>query len=256
MSDTETATDKTAQPGALPLFYRKPEALTAELHGSLSLQNREDFNFARQTNAVPIMDVEFAATSRWYPIVFTAAPVGAVAILGLQSENLFIEADGKWAGPDRYVPAYVRRYPFVFIQHGTGFVLGLDRECDRVIGADKKKKSGEPLFVDGQPSTMTKEALNFSAMLQTQHGMTRAFGDALEEQGLLIDRQANAVLADGRRFNMQGFRIVDAAKFQALPEAVVADWHKKGWLSLVHFHLASLERFHDLMQRLPAGQAA
>ena len=67
----------------------------------------------------------------------------------------------------------------------------------------------------------------------------------------LIDREARAALPDGRRYNVNGFKIVDAQKFRNLPDAIVADWHKKGWLGLVHFHLASLERFRDLMERMP-----
>jgi hypothetical protein len=232
-----------------PLFYRKPEALTAERHGNLGLRSGGDFRFAREANAVPVTDVEFAAVSRWYPIVFTADPVMPLAVMGLQKENLFIGENGQWSG-GQYVPAYVRRYPFVFIEHTGGFALGLDRDCDRVVEADSKE-SGELFFVDGKPSAFTKDAMSFSAQLQAQHSLTRAFGVALAEQGLLIDREANAVLPDGRRYNVQGFKIVDAQKFAALPGAVVLEWHKKGWLGLVQCHLASLDRFRDLMQRMP-----
>jgi hypothetical protein len=252
---TKSANDSTVAETAprQPLFYRKPEALTAERHGTLQLKSGGDFRFAKDANAVPITDVEFAAVSRWYPIVFTADPAMPLAVMGLQKENLFIGEDGQW-NAERYVPAYVRRYPFVFIEHPGGFALGLDRDCDRVIEADGKD-SAEPFFVDGKPSAFTKDAMNFSVQLQAQHRLTGAFGAALAEQGLLIDREANAVLTDGRRYNVQGFKIVDAQKFAALPGAVVLDWHKKGWLGLVQFHLASLDRFHDLMLRMPKEAA-
>lgn len=238
-----------------PVFYRNLEALTAERHGSLLLKPDLDFRFAKNTNAVPITDVEFAAASRFYPIVFTSEPVAPIVVLGLQNENLFVEDNGHWAGPDHYIPAYVRRYPFIFIEHPGGFTLGLDRACERIVEADAADRTGEPFFVDGQPSAFTKDALNFSAQLQNQHRVSREFGAALAEQNLLVDREANAVLKDGQRFNIQGFKVVDAEKFKSLPGAVILDWHRKGWLGLVHFHLASLDRFRDLMLRMPKAAA-
>jgi hypothetical protein len=53
-----------------------------------------------------------------------------------------------------------------------------------------------------------------------------------------------------------GFQVVDQARFTALPDTVVLDWHRKGWLALVHFHLASLERFVDLLAREGASDTA
>lgn len=46
----------------------------------------------------------------------------------------------------------------------------------------------------------------------------------------------------------------DREKFASLPEAIVIDWHKKGWLALVHHHFALLERFQHLLEL--AGAAA
>jgi hypothetical protein len=67
----------------MPLPYRKPEALSAERHGALSLKAAVDFSFARNTDAVLIVDVEFAVASRTFPIVFSALPVTPLAVLGL-----------------------------------------------------------------------------------------------------------------------------------------------------------------------------
>jgi hypothetical protein len=247
----ETATD-VAQKPAQASFYGKLEALHPERHGDLRLKPGADFRFARNANAIPITDVEFAAASRFHPIVFTPDQAVPMVTLGLQQENLFVGDEGSWNTTPSYVPAYLRRYPFIFIENGDQFVLGVDRECDRVTDAQGE---GEPLFVDGKPSAFTRDVLNFTAQLHNQHLSTRAFGAALIEQKLLIDRQAQASLPDGRRFNVAGFQIVDAQKFQALPDAVVTEWHKKGWLGLVHFHLASLERFHDLMGKMPRAAA-
>ena len=70
---------------------------------------------------------------------------------------------------------------------------------------------------------------------------------ALRAQGLLIDRRADVTLPDGRKLGLDGFQIIDTDQFAKLDEAVVLDWHRKGWLALVHFQLASLERFGALL---------
>lgn len=72
---------------------------------------------------------------------------------------------------------------------------------------------------------------------------------------LLIDRRADATLPDGRKLGLEGFQIVDAEKFAGLADDVVLDWHRKGWLALVHFHLSSLERFSALLT-LQAARAS
>lgn len=38
-------------------------------------------------------------------------------------------------------------------------------------------------------------------------------------------------------------------KFAALPDATVVQWHRSGWLALVHQHLMSLGRLNDLTRR-------
>jgi SapC len=243
---------------ALPLFYIRPEPLNAQVHGALTLRGEPDFRFAASTNAVPVMAGEFNEAMRFYPIVFAGDPAHPVTVMGLKADNLFVAADGQW-DQARYIPAYVRRYPFVFIDAGAqGFALGVDAGCDRLCTADDAATNGTiqfPLFENGQPSALTQSALQFSGALQAEHAATRAFTDALIANDLLIDQHAHGELGDGERFALQGFRIVDAQKFAQLPETVVNEWHKSGWLGLVHLHLASLTRWRDLLDRQNQGPA-
>ena len=105
------------------------------------------------------------------------------------------------------------------------------------------------MFEDGKPSALTTQALAFCDAFQAETATTRAFAEALTAHDLLIDRRADATLPDGRKLGLEGFQIVDAEKFGTLADDVVLDWHRRGWLALVHFHLASLERFSDLLAR-------
>lgn len=241
---------KTPEP-ALPLFYRKPQPLVPVIHDDVRLVEG-DFGFAAETNATPLAIIEFAAAMRHYPIVFSEADHFPIAVLGLGRDNRFV-TDGRWA-KRHYVPAYVRRYPFVFAEASTDrFALALDVASERVVQGGS---AGLALFEDGKPTALTEGAMAFCREFHAAHVQTRAFVDALGALDLLVAQQADAKLGNGEPLQLCGFRVIDAQKFAGLDDAVILDWHKKGWLALVHFHLASLDRFADLLVLESASAAA
>lgn len=228
-----------------PLFYRKPELLSSDVHADWRLKDG-DSSFAAETAFVPIVAGELAAAARSYPIVFAASDAQPIAVLGLERANLYV-TNGQWA-EEAYLPAYVRRHPFGFVAtvNPDGFALAIDAGSDRVTPSGDE---GAALFEDGKPSELTRQALAFCDTFQSEAAATRAFAEALKAQDLLIDRRADATLPDGRKLGLDGFQIVDAEKLSTLADDVVLDWHRRGWLALVHFHLASLERFSELLVR-------
>lgn len=251
MTDQSAATAPTP---ALPLFYQTLQPLHSVTHGAWRLKD-SDMAFANETPYVPIIAGELAQAARNYPIVFAAGDARPIAVLGLERRNLFVE-DGRWAD-DSYIPAYVRRYPFGFLatmeegkSEPTGFALAIDTGSDRV---EQNGEAGAALFENGEPSELTRQALDFCNAFQAEAKATMAFSKALQDQGLLIDRRADATLPDGRKLGLDGFQIVDTEKFANLAEAQVLDWHRKGWMGLVHFHLASLDRFSALLGRQAAN---
>src|SRR5690606_14214931 len=92
-----------------------------------------------------------------YPIVFAAGDGFPVAVLGLDRDNSFVSGD-TWA-EGTYIPAYVRRYPFVFVDRSNdSFVLAIDRAAPHLVeGGD----IGEPLFADGEPTGLVTNILDF-----------------------------------------------------------------------------------------------
>lgn len=228
----------------LPLFYRQPELLSPDRHGGKSLARETNFKFARATNSVPLNCVEFALAQRHYPVVFTPAnPPLPVAVLGLRDEqNRFVGADGRWL-PGHYIPAYVRRYPFVFTttQGEEQFALCVDAASEFIVdGGDN------PLFQDGKPTQTTNNALNFCAAFQAEFVKTRDFCAALDEQKLLDVKAADVNLPGGQKLVFGNFRVVNEQRFQALPDAVILDWSKRGWLGLVYAHFMSFASWGQL----------
>lgn len=234
-----TASDARGDGG--PLFYRRPELLNAAVHGAWRIKPA-GLGFTAQANSVPVMVGEFISAARHYPLVFAGPDYTPVAVLGLEERNRFVKDDAWQAGA--YVPAYVRRYPFVFAQIEGGFALAIDAEAPMLV---KEGDAGQPLFEDGKPAPVTQQALQFCDAFTREHAATQAFVKLLVEQKLLVERTANITLPRARTSTLTGFSVVTADVFATLPEAVVVEWHRKGWLALVHAHLASLARFTDLL---------
>jgi hypothetical protein len=232
----------------MPVLYKRPEPLTSENYAGKSLAADVDQRFTRTTNSVPLNGIEFAPAQRHYPIVFSdeARPF-PMAIVGLRNaENLFLGAGGRWES-GLYLPAYIRRYPFIFM---TGpdqkqFTLCIERDTDFVIEGDSN-----PLFREGQPTELTKNALAFCSSFQIEYEKTRAFAAALLERELLESRTADIDLGNGQKVIFGPFRTVDEAKLAALPDAVVADWLRRGWLAWIYAHLLSSALWADLANRL------
>nr|WP_316629328.1 SapC family protein [uncultured Brevundimonas sp.] len=242
---TEPSPVGETDPASLPLFYREPQPLNSNVHAAWRLMDG-DLGFAAEAPYVPIVIGELAAASRDYPIVFAAGDGQPIAVLGLERRNLFVQ-DGRW-DRDSYVPAYARRYPFGFIAtvNPDGFALAIDAASDRVAQSGDE---GAPLFEDGKPSELTRQALSFCDAFGRELDATKLFAAALREKDLLIDRRADATLPDGRKLGLEGFQIIDAEKFAELDDETVLAWRRQGLLALIYFHLASLERFSGLLNR-------
>lgn len=237
----------------LPLFYAQPKVLQPRRHGTRSLAGSADYRFSAATNAVPLVAAEMPSAARCFPVVFTDAAVPQpVAVLGLRAgQNLFVDAQGQWQ-PGSYVPAYVRRYPFIFLENEdrTEYTLCIDEAAAAVVPG-----SWNPLFdAAGQPTPLTRSALAFCRDYQAQHEPTQAFTQALAAAQLLVDHRADITLKDGQQLSLSGFKVIDPARFDALPDAEFCRWRTRGWLPWVYAHFASVGAWSGLMDRMVALQ--
>ena len=236
------------------VYYEKPVLLDRDKHRLRRVKPGNSFAFAARANSLYLAGAEFAEASREYAIVFTRAPsarVVPVVMLGLRSrENLFVQPDGRWDA--RYIPAFVRRYPFVLAEL-PGQSLGV---CiDEAYGGFSESE-GEPLFdAQGHETPFLRNALDFLTQYQREHLRTEAFCQRLDEAGLLVEMNARADLVDGRSFRVNGLLVVDEKKLLALPDATALALFRSGELHLVSMHLASLSNMQRLVDRLAEGKS-
>ena len=173
--------------------------------------------------------------------------VAVLVIVGARDDdNLFIDADGHWRA-SVYVPAYVRRYPFILMRRpgDARHVLCADMESEYVIDDQVS-----PFFRDGKPTDVVKKAASICQAFESEADKTRKFCAALAEQKLLQVKTAVLAHSSGRKVKLGPFRVVDEKKFADLPGKAVTDWHARGWLRLVHAHMFSLANWAGLAARL------
>ena len=231
------------------VYYEKPVLLDRQKHRKRRVRPSTSFAFTRKANSLYLAGVEFAEACKEYAIVFTRTESGKVvpvAMLGLRGgENLFVDDADGWDA--RYVPAFVRRYPFVLAElPGQSLAVCIDEAYPGWNVAQ-----GEPLFdADGNETPYLKNALEFLAQYQREHQRTEAFCRRLDEAGLLREMNARAQLADGRAFTVDGLLVVDEQKLFALPDATALAMFRAGELHLVSMHLASLSNLQRLVDRM------
>lgn len=232
------------------LIYEKVIPVSNSRHARSSVEVGADYAFSRSVNSVPLMAVEFPLAAAEYPIVFagTAEAMMPAVILGVRTnENLYLSKDGKWLA--KYIPAFIRRYPFVFStsEDGKTFTLCVDED----FPGFNKEGRGKRLFADdGKTTPFVDEVLNFLQDYRAQFLRTQAFCKKLTELNLLMPMQAQVTLTSGEKMSLSGFNVVDRKKLIALPGDKLSELAKTDELELIYLHLQSMRNFSGVSDRL------
>jgi len=232
------------------LIYETVVPLSASRHRGSAVETSRNYGFSAKINSVPLMAVEFPHAASEYAIVFagTKESVMPAVILGVrESENLFLSQEANWDA--KYIPAFVRRYPFVFSmsQDGQRFVLCVDE----AYSGFNREGRGQKLFGDDdKPTTYVDNILKFLQGYQAQFNRTLAFCQKLRELDLLEPMQAQLEMASGEKLSLAGFMAVSRAKLKALPGEKLAELAKTDELELIYLHLQSMRNFQALPARL------
>ena len=233
-----------------PLFYQGLEPLSISVHPNFKTRQADTAPFLARTHAVPITIDEFVAAQRHYPIVFSIGdnPI-PLALMGLnEGVNVFVDDEGKLLG-ETYVPAYIRRYPFMLARiRPDSDELSL---CfDPQSGLVGEYEEGNPLFQDGQPSETTQAVLKFCEEFEISAQRTNAFMVELKNSGLLIEGEASVqVPGNEQPFVYRGFQMVAEEKFRDLRGDELRKMNQNGILQLALAHLFSLSLVPDIFAK-------
>jgi SapC len=241
---------------SLPLFYSGLAPLSSQLHPTHGLKPRENLEFTRRTHAIPVTVDEFAIVQRYYPIVFGLGDNPApLALVGLQEgNNLYLGADGQWEA-NHYVPAFVRRYPFMLARlspQSEDLSLCFDETSGQLEAG-----AGEPLFNGAEPTDTTKGILGFCEQFEQAVFRTRAFMDELAKLDLLMDGEVT-IQREGlsEPAIYRGFRMIAEDRLQNLRGDQARKLVQSGMLGLGYAHLFSLSLISGLFEKQVAATTA
>jgi len=240
------------------MFYSQPEPLTPELHGKLGVIRKDGpFGFAAVGHAVPLTVGEFQLAAVTGPIIFVGDDKLPIAVMGLNSgENMFVRPDGIFE-PGVYVPAYIRRYPFVFATDNAAgqMVLCIDRAADFIV------EGGDMAFFepDGQPSEYTKNCIEFCNSFEVERQRTSGFVQLLKDLDLFEPKVANftPMNADGTAgtpTKIADYFGVSEERLNKLPADKLVELRDNGALQQIYAHLLSLVGWDRLIALAMARQ--
>ncbi len=249
------------------LFYSTPEPLNREQHAKLGLQTVDKpFGFAKTGHIVPVTLGEMGLTALSYPIIFAGSEYTPLAVMGLNAgQNLFVQEDGGFED-GYYLPAYIRRYPFV--------LAGNDEQQELIVCIDRSSvllgEGGDtPLFdAKGEPTEYTKNAIKFCEDFEAERHRTTAFVAMLKEADLFENKQAvfNPLGPDGKPGEpvlIAEYFAVSEEKLGKLSDEKLLEMQKNGALGFIYAHLLSLLGWDRLIalaakrgDGLPTGRPA
>ena len=256
----ETAQAQNPQLSGQVMFYSQPELLSKELHGKLGVNTAPTrFGYANNSHVSPLTVPEFAQASTSFPIIFVGQDYNPVAVLGLrEGQNLFATPE-KGFEADSYVPAFIRRYPFVLAQSDAGvpqedgerMLVAIDRSYEYIA------ENAEFPFFDakGEPTAYTQACMQFCNDFETQVRTTHQFVAMLKELDLFHQRNTTYTPQNpdgspaGETQVIAEYFGVNEEKLKALPKDKLAELVANGALQQIYAHINSLHGWDRLMAR-------
>jgi hypothetical protein len=225
-------------------LYHDVAPLDTVRDAELRIKPAQGFAYARGLKDCVITVDEFAAACHSQPIVFARGAEGkffAAAVLALpDSDNVFVDpGSGHWR-PGEYIPAFIRRYPFVPIMEGDRVALGIDRSY-----AGLSTEEGERLFEDGKPTAFTESVLRFMMEFQVAWDRTLALAKVLQMLKLLEPFQVTA-RRDNHQQVLDRLLRVSEARLNKLKDKDSLRLIRNNGLKLAVAHLLSLAQFEKL----------
>lgn len=247
-SKESSATETAGVGQVLPLFYTSVTPLSVEHHRELGVAAADpDFGYAARANMIPAVFEEFATAAPHLPIVFTRAGSGisAVFLCGLQGgRNVFVDANNAWTRP--YIPAYLRRYPFILGEVADAEpLLCFDSNSSLLVQEGERQRL---LDEDGAPTEFANGIITLVrdyavAARRTEEGLA-----LLSELNLFTQVTLDAKSADGsQKASLTGVSVIDETRLTGLSDVDFLKIRKAGLLPAIYAHLFSMKMVNVLM---------
>ena len=225
-------------------MYKNLVALDKIKHKTLKLSSIDSMSFANEMTHIPVTVNEVIMVGSVFPIVFSAdEDTSLISLVSLGNGNLGVNEEGKWMSG--YIPSFLRKYPFAFANSAENTekkVVLIDEESSvfsRSKGKQLFKKSGEE-------SDVLKNAVEILLSFEKQMHITKNVSKIILQSGILEDGSIAIGKGDDRKVLVNGFKVVNREKLYALSDDILADWVRKGIITLIEAHIKSLDTIQFL----------
>ncbi|AUW60377.1 multidrug transporter [Sphingobium sp. SCG-1] len=239
-----------APSNALPVFYNDLIPLNSQDHADFRFRASDSAPFLTNQHAVPLTVDEFISAQRFVPIIFSSGDNAVpLALMGLnEGINTFLDDEGKLRGPV-YVPAYVRRYPWMLAKlrpDSDELSLCFDPTSPTIGLFDE----GEALLQDGKPTEITTNILKFCEDFEQAAARTGQFMADLKSMDLLMEGEVSIQTPGNEQpFVYRGFQMVNEEKLRDMRGDQLRKITQNGMLPLIHAHLFSLQLMREIFQQ-------
>ncbi len=215
--------------------------LNKQAHRDLTVDGRPAAEYGDNQHFVQVVVEEFPHLVVHYPILFgkeqSTGQFFCGAMLGfIEGENQFLE---DWRrDPEFYRPLSLQRAPF----YAHGPELAIDLDHPRV-----KAGGGQGLFTEqGQPTRYLQSIIWAFQDLQPGIERTRIFIARLLELNLIEPVAIEAEFEDGNLYKCEGLYTVNREVLSGMPDAVVVELFRRGYLTLMQLMVASLKQVREM----------
>jgi hypothetical protein len=238
------------------MIYDNIQPLSSEVHKEWSV-SVENYAFASHLISAPVLATEIPFAASEFAVVFSSTAVEGeylpLAIMGLaEGENLCLDENNQFT--TRYVPAFLRRYPFVLggDKNAETLAICIDADSPALV---KDGSKGHKLFNEaGEQTDHLKEVIEFLRDYQYRTELTKIFCKRLHDLKLLEPMQANITFKgrEDANMNLKGFYVVNRDKLKAISDEDALDLFKRDGLELIYSHLRSLANLNHLITKKSA----
>lgn len=232
-------------------MYKNVEPINSIAHIKCGIKEINSLSYAKELIHAPITIAEFYESCKDYPIVFAkdaSESWSALALVGFkEKENLFIDAKGVWE-KNRYIPAFIRRYPFIFVSQPNSeeLTLAFDVTCKEDNCHNKERTFFDE---EAKATPFLQGIMSFLTQFQNDAKATAEFIKQLDEWELLEARMANIVTPSGETFTLNGFFVINEEKLRLLSKKRKEEIYAKNSIPLITAHLISLSNIQRIGNR-------
>lgn len=221
-------------------------------HKNLKVITERSALYGDNVATVLTFPAEFRSVQGSFPICFckdsSTEEFHSAVVFGFEdNENLFLDGDA-WTAT--YVPLMLERQPFLIGQpednaDESQLLLHIDMDSPRVSNDE-----GKSVFLEfGGNSPFLQHISSVMRTIYEGRKQSRHFIDMLVRHELIEAFTLNIPLDDGSNNQLLGFYTIAEEKLNGLPDQIIIDLMRNGYLQAIYMVIASFSNFRDLIAR-------